>query len=175
MFCVKCQTARGALLFLLFFLPLLAMAQKPFEEDGEASYYGSAWHGRRTADGGIYDKDAHICAHKTLPFGTRIKVTNKKNGKSTIVTVTDRGPYGPGRIVDLSNAGARDIDIITAGVAPVHLEVLPPELEVSVDSIMQNMQKRNLLLVPLLKAQPTWRGLTLFQIDSVAHTLGQRP
>ncbi|MBQ3781564.1 MAG: septal ring lytic transglycosylase RlpA family protein [Bacteroidaceae bacterium] len=166
---------RKALLILLCFLPLLTMAQKPFEEDGEASYYGSAWHGRRTADGGIYDKDAHICAHKTLPFGTRIKVTNKKNGKFTIVTVTDRGPYGPGRIVDLSNAGARDIDIITAGVAPVHLEVLPPELEVSVDSIMQQMQKRNLMLVPLLETQPTWRGLTLMQIDSLAHTFGKRP
>ena len=166
---------RKALLILLWCLPLLAMAQKPFEEDGEASYYGSAWHGRRTADGGIYDKDAHICAHKTLPFGTRIKVTNKKNGKFTIVTVTDRGPYGPGRIVDLSNAGARDIDIITAGVAPVHLEVLPPELEVSVDSIMQQMQKRNLMLVPLLETQPTWRGLTLMQIDSLTHTFGKRP
>lgn len=150
-------------LLLLFFLlsparwyTASSQVQKPFEEDGEASYYGSAWHGRRTADGGIYDKDAHICAHKTLPFGTRIKVTNKKNGKYTIVRVTDRGPYGPGRIVDLSNAGARDIDIIRAGVAPVHLEVLPDEIEVDVDSIMRVMIEHRLMLVPLLKEQPQW-------------------
>lgn len=148
---------RFAVALTVFFLVLPSVvAQKTFEEDGIASYYGSAWHGRRTADGGIYDKDAHICAHKTLPFGTRIKVTNKKNGKYTIVRVTDRGPFGPGRIVDLSNAGARDIDIIRDGIAPVHLEVLPDEMEVEIDSLMKDMQERNLLLVPILQAQPKW-------------------
>ena len=146
---------------LLWLLPLtaaLAQEQKPFEEDGEASYYGSAWHGRRTADGGIYDKDAHICAHKTLPFGTRIKVTNKKNGLYTIVTVTDRGPFGKGRIVDLSNAGARDIDIIRAGVAPVHLEVLPDEIEIRTDTVMEKMIEQKLMLVPQLINKPKWEA-----------------
>lgn len=147
---------------LLFFtlssnpLTALSQVQRPFEEDGEASYYGSAWHGRRTADGGIYDKEAHICAHKTLPFGTRIKVTNKKNGKYTIVRVTDRGPFGRGRIVDLSNAAARDIDIIRAGVAPVHLEVLPDEIELATDSVMETLIKEKLMLVPRLETMPKW-------------------
>ena len=146
------------LFFTLSSIPLTALAQvqRPFEEDGEASYYGSAWHGRRTADGGIYDKEAHICAHKTLPFGTRIKVTNKKNGKYTIVRVTDRGPFGRGRIVDLSNAAARDIDIISAGVAPVHLEVLPDEIELATDSVMETLIKEKLMLVPRLEMMPKW-------------------
>lgn len=153
--------------------PLKAQVQKPFEEDGIASYYGSAWHGRRTADGGIYDKEAHICAHKTLPFGTRIKVTNKKNGKETIVRVTDRGPFGAGRIVDLSNAAARDIDIIRAGVAPVHIVVLPPELDLHIDSLMKEMERRNELLVPLLEAQPRWNFQLPFHIDTVPDSFGQ--
>jgi rare lipoprotein A len=146
------------LFFTLSSIPLtvLAQVQRPFEEDGEASYYGSAWHGRRTADGGIYDKEAHICAHKTLPFGTRIKVTNKKNGKYNIVRVTDRGPFGRGRIVDLSNAAARDIDIISAGVAPVHLEVLPDEIELATDSVMETLIKEKLMLVPRLETMPKW-------------------
>ena len=146
------------LFFTLSSIPLtvLAQVQRPFEEDGEASYYGSAWHRRRTPDGGIYDKEAHICAHKTLPFGTRIKVTNKKNGKYTIVRVTDRGPFGRGRIVDLSNAAARDIDIISAGVAPVHLEVLPDEIELATDSVMETLIKEKLMLVPRLETMPKW-------------------
>ena len=173
---------RSTFFILLLCIPLLMMAQKPFEEDGEASYYGSAWHGRRTADGGIYDKDAHICAHKTLPFGTRIKVTKKKNGKFTIVTVTDRGPFGPGRIVDLSNAGARDIDIIRAGVAPVHLEVLPPEMDVEEVPPTLSEQKdftfpeKTIKVSEKLKfPMPIQETPSAFHIDSLTRTFGKLP
>ena len=92
--------------------------------EGLASYYGPGFHGRRAADGSIYNMYQFTCAHKKLPFGTRLKVTNKKNGKSIIVTVTDRGPYIKGRIVDLSVAAAKEIDMLRSGVAPVEIEVL---------------------------------------------------
>lgn len=92
--------------------------------DGMASYYGPGFHGRRAADGSIYNMYQFTCAHKKLPFGTRLKVTNKKNGKSIVVTVTDRGPYVKGRIVDLSVAAAKEIDMLRSGVAPVTIEVL---------------------------------------------------
>lgn len=92
--------------------------------DGQATYYGAKSHGRKTASGETFNKDAMVCAHRTLPFGTRVKVTNKKNGKSVVVRVIDRGPFGKGRVIDLSPAAARQLDMLRAGVVPVHLEVV---------------------------------------------------
>ena len=74
------------------------------QQHGKASFYSNRAHGHRTSDGSRYHKDSLTCAHRTLPFGTLIKVTNKKNGKEVIVRVTDRGPYAAGRVVDLSMA-----------------------------------------------------------------------
>lgn len=94
------------------------------QEEGIASYYGNKFHGRRTSSGEIYDKDGYSCAHRTLPFGTWLKVTCLKNGKSTMVKVIDRGPFGHGRIIDLSYAAARDIGIIRSGIAKVKVNVV---------------------------------------------------
>lgn len=91
---------------------------------GEASYYGPGFHGKLTASGEVYDQNAMTCAHKTLPFGTRLKVTNLSNGKSVEVEVTDRGPYKKGRILDLSVAAAKKLDMTSSGVAQVEAEVL---------------------------------------------------
>lgn len=88
---------------------------------GKASYYGKKWNGRKTASGEVFNTDSLTCAHKTLPFGTMLKVTNQKNGKSVIVRVTDRGPYIEGRIIDLSLAAATKIDMVHSGVAPVEI------------------------------------------------------
>lgn len=88
---------------------------------GKASYYGKKWNGRKTASGEVFNTDSLTCAHKTLPFGTMLKVTNQKNGKSVIVRVTDRGPYIEGRIIDLSLAAATQIDMVHSGVAPVEI------------------------------------------------------
>lgn len=88
---------------------------------GDATYYGNKFHGRYTSDGSRYHKDSLTCAHRTLPFGTLLKVRNKKNGKEVVVKVTDRGPFRRGGIVDLSMAAARKIDMVSAGVVPVEV------------------------------------------------------
>ena len=86
---------------------------------GKASFYGNKFHGRKTSSGERYHRDSLTCAHKTLPFGTLLKVRNLKNGREVIVKVTDRGPFVKGRIVDLSMAAARELDMLSSGVANV--------------------------------------------------------
>lgn len=105
--------------FVALALAFPAMAQK---SHGKASYYGNGVHGRRTSDGSRYHKDSLTCAHRTLPFGTLVKVTNKKNGREVVVRVTDRGPFVRGRVVDLSMAAAKKLDMVSAGVASVMVE-----------------------------------------------------
>lgn len=95
-----------------------------FVQHGIASHMGHSLHGRKQASGEAHNKNELICAHKTLPFGTRIRVTNLKTGKSVIVRVTDRGPFGPGRIVDLSLAAAKKINIEKSGIANVKIEII---------------------------------------------------
>lgn len=91
---------------------------------GNASYYGKQFHGKQTASGEIFDMYKMTCAHKTLPFNTRVKVTNLSNKKTVIVRVNDRGPFVAGRIIDLSYAAAKKIDLILLGVTRVKIEVL---------------------------------------------------
>lgn len=88
---------------------------------GQASFYGKKWNGRRTSSGEIFSNDSLTCAHRTLPFGTLLKVTNKTNGKTVVVKVTDRGPFVKGRIVDLSLAAAKQIDMVNSGIASVEI------------------------------------------------------
>lgn len=95
-----------------------------FVQHGIASHMGHTLHGRKQASGEAHNKNELICAHKTLPFGTRIRVTNLKTGKSVIVRVTDRGPFGPGRIIDLSLAAAKKINIEKSGIAKVKIEII---------------------------------------------------
>ena len=95
-----------------------------FEQRGKASYYGSKFEGRKTASGDRYRGDEMTAAHRTLPFGTRVRVTNLTNGKSVEVVINDRGPFAKGRIVDLSRKAAKEIDMLSAGVVQVKLEVL---------------------------------------------------
>ena len=96
---------------------------KPTER-GQASWYGNEFHGRRTASGEIFDENALTAAHRTYPFGTLVQVTNLHNGKTVTVRINDRGTFRKGRIIDLSKAAARQIDMIQAGVVPVRIEVL---------------------------------------------------
>jgi rare lipoprotein A len=92
---------------------------------GMATFYGDE-QGGKTASGEPFNKQGLTAAHRSLPFGTRVRVTNTKNGRSVIVRINDRGPYGNrGRIIDLSEAAARHLDMIDAGVVPVIVEVLP--------------------------------------------------
>lgn len=92
--------------------------------EGLASWYGPDFHTKKTSNGETYNMYAHTAAHKTFPMNTVVKVHNLENGKSTIVRINDRGPFVEGRIIDLSNAAAKDIDMLKAGTAKVRLEVI---------------------------------------------------
>ncbi len=96
----------------------------PNTTSGQASWYGAKHHGKKTASGERFNQHALTAAHRTLAFGTRVKVTNIRNNKSVTVRVNDRGPYSKGRIIDLSRAAANKIDMLNSGVAPVRLQVL---------------------------------------------------
>jgi len=93
-------------------------------EEGNASWYGAPFHGRRASNGEIYDMNKMTAAHRTMAFGTMVKVTNLTNGKSAVVRITDRGPFVDNRIIDLSMAAAKAIESIGPGVVPVRLEVI---------------------------------------------------
>ncbi len=92
--------------------------------EGNASWYGVAFHGRLAADGSRYNMYELTAAHRTLEFGTRLLVTNLRNDRTVKVTITDRGPFVEGRIIDLSFAAAQALGMLDAGVAPVRLEVI---------------------------------------------------
>jgi rare lipoprotein A len=94
------------------------------EESGMISFYADKFHGRKTASGEIFDKRAMTAAHRTLPFRTKVKVTNLANGKSVVVTINDRGPFARNRILDLSPAAAREIGLGTQGTVKAKVEVL---------------------------------------------------
>ncbi len=87
-----------------------------------ASWYGPRFHGRLTANGEIYDQNAYTAAHKSLRFGTLLRVTNTRTNKSVIVRINDRGPYIPGRQIDLSKAVAEELDVIGSGVKKLKIE-----------------------------------------------------
>jgi rare lipoprotein A len=93
-------------------------------ETGEASWYGAEHHGRSTASGEPFDMNALTAAHRTLPFGTRVVVTNLTNDRRVAVRINDRGPWIRGRVIDLSYAAARGLGSVSAGVVPVRIRVL---------------------------------------------------
>jgi len=121
----KVKTARGR--------PSLRPSAKPpvpavvgSTETGIASWYGHPYHGRQAADGEIYDMETLVAAHRTLPFNTWVRVTNLSNSKSVDVRIIDRGPFIEGRIIDLSHAAAKVVDLIGPGIAQVRLEIIAP-------------------------------------------------
>jgi rare lipoprotein A len=91
---------------------------------GRASWYGSYFQGKRTTSGERYNRNKYTCAHKTLPFGTRLRVTNVASGQSVTVRVNDRGPFVRGRVVDVSYAAAEELGMVGGGVAKVKLDVV---------------------------------------------------
>lgn len=95
------------------------------ELEGTASYYAEPYHGRRTASGEVFDTYKELtAAHRTLPFNTLVRVTNKTNGREVDVRINDRGPFIDGRVIDLSLRAAREIEMVRAGVVPVKLKIL---------------------------------------------------
>lgn len=111
--------------------PAVEPAAKPVPEPGVAesltglaSWYGTKFHGRLTASGERYDMAALTAAHQTLPFGSRVRVTNLDNGRSVVVTINDRGPFVESRLIDLSHAAAKQLGLLQDGVAEVRVDVL---------------------------------------------------
>ena len=102
-----------------------ATTQERFTQSGKASYYARMHHGQRTANGETHDQNAMVAAHRSLPFGTRVRVTNQQNGKQVIVRINDRGPFRRGRIIDVSRAAAAQLDMLERGVVRVRIETLP--------------------------------------------------
>jgi rare lipoprotein A len=101
---------------------------------GWASWYGPGFHGNMSASGEVFNQHAMTAAHRTLPFGTRVKVTNLDNGQSVVVRINDRGPFSGGRVIDLSAGAARVLGLIQSGTAPVRLEVFGSRQTASIDN-----------------------------------------
>jgi rare lipoprotein A len=108
-------------IILSFFIMLLLNSCGYTTRKGIASYYADFYEGRTTANGEIYRQNKITAAHKSLPFGTKVEVTNLANNKTVLVRINDRGPYVRGRIIDLTKAAAKEIDMIGAGVVKVKI------------------------------------------------------
>jgi len=119
-----------------------APAQRPmtavplgYTEEGIASWYGHPYHGRPAADGEIYDMEKLVAAHRLMPFNTWVRVTNLQNGKTIDVRIIDRGPFVEGRIIDLSKAAARHIDLLGPGIGRVRVQVIAAPVDVPADDV----------------------------------------
>jgi rare lipoprotein A len=106
--------------------PAVSVPQPGYTETGVASWYGHPYHGRQAANGEIYDMETMVAAHRTLPFDTWVRVHNLLNGKEVEVRIIDRGPFVNGRIIDLSHAAAKVIELIGPGTAQVEVQVIRP-------------------------------------------------
>jgi len=108
-------------------LPIAAPSSEPRVRSvsrGEASWYGPGFYGNRTANGEVLRPGTLTAAHRTLPFGTKVRVTNLWNGRSAIVRINDRGPFHGSRVIDLAHGAARELGVVASGTANVRLEVL---------------------------------------------------
>ncbi|MVT42454.1 septal ring lytic transglycosylase RlpA family protein [Chitinophaga oryziterrae] len=110
-----------SLIVLLCTLMFLTSCSRKITENGKASYYADKFEGHRTASGSIFHQNSLTAAHRTLPFGTKVKVTNIANGRSVKVRITDRGPSAEGRVIDLSKKAAKKIGMLSTGVAVVEV------------------------------------------------------
>jgi rare lipoprotein A len=100
----------------------LSSCARKITETGKGSYYADKFQGRPTASGETFSQHKMTAAHRTLPFGTKVKVTNLANGRSVNVTINDRGPFAPGRIIDVSKKAARKLGMVNAGVASIEIK-----------------------------------------------------
>jgi rare lipoprotein A len=115
--------------------PIAAAPRIGATESGIASWYGHPYHGRRAANGEIYDMEKMTAAHRTMPFGTWVEVLNLDNGRTVTVRITDRGPFIDGRIIDLSKAAAREIAMIGPGLAKVQVKIVTAPADAPVVSM----------------------------------------
>lgn len=136
------------LLFSLFASTLLLNAKSKEVQKGKASFYAKKFNNRKTASGAIYKGDQYVCAHKELPFGTKVIVRNPKNQKEVIVEVIDRGPHVRGRIIDLSYIAAKELDIVRHGIAEVeiskYIRNVPLQEKIHLEPLILDLSENNL-------------------------------
>ena len=150
---LKIKIALVATLLTIGFTPLHTQDV----QQGKASYYAQKCHGRLTASGERLHKDSLTCAHRSYPFGTLLRVYNPANGKSVMVRVTDRGPFVRGRIIDLSWRAAKELDILSKGVAVVTVQkasnivipFLPPDEEIDLPELEMETNEGSTEMKPL--------------------------
>ena len=111
-------------ILLVLIFPYGAFSDQVFVKTGLASWYGRGHHGNRTASGEPFDMKSYTAAHRTLKFGTKVKVLNVDNGREVVVTINDRGPYVKGRIIDLSKAAAAHLGCMRKGICTVKIEIV---------------------------------------------------
>ncbi|RYD69409.1 MAG: septal ring lytic transglycosylase RlpA family protein [Sphingobacteriales bacterium] len=122
LFLVKRVTNIGLAIILLLLLTALQSCSPKVAEKGKASFYADFFQGRKTSNGETFRQRKKTAAHRTLPFGTKVKVRNLKNGKTVTVRINDRGPFVEGRIIDLSKKAARKLGMVNDGVVPVEIK-----------------------------------------------------
>lgn len=121
---------------ILLFLPLSNSFAQLYMSNALVSYYADDFHGKKTSNGETFNMYDYTCASKSLPFNTKLKITNNKNSKSVIVRVNDRGPFVPDRVLDLSKAAAIQLDMVKDGTARVKIEIIErgPDTKISIDT-----------------------------------------
>jgi peptidoglycan lytic transglycosylase len=126
---MRMRNVKTILILVLVSWAGLLLGEESFRQQGEASWYGPGFQGKKTASGERFDTNKLTAAHRTLPFGTEVRVTNTANGRSVTVRINDRGPFIAGRIIDLSRAAAEKLDMLGTGTAEVIIETvsLPPD------------------------------------------------
>ena len=149
----------GRLLLTVVFITMGLSQTCAQASHGKASYYAKHFNGRRTASGERLHPDSMTCAHRNYPFGTRLKVTNVKTGKSIVVRVNDRGPFVKGRIIDLSYIAAKELGIISQGIATVTVEPYTDEVQIPLkDDRKLELPELDLdMNVPADPNEPVWK------------------
>ena len=143
----------ATLLLTIGFTPLPAQVQ----QKGKASFYANKFHGRKTASGERLYNDSLVCAHKTHKFGTLLKVKNPANGKEVVVKVIDRGPYVKGRIIDLSIRAARELGILSQGVAVVEVSLYRKPTDIPYEPEPEDIPEINLETTKGESIIPQWQ------------------
>ncbi|MGC4232554.1 MAG: septal ring lytic transglycosylase RlpA family protein [Niabella sp.] len=114
-------------ILILLLCQIYVGCSKKIVESGKASFYADKFIGRKTASGTVFRQNRMTAAHKTLPFGTKVKVTNLSNGRKAKVRITDRGPFVEGRIIDLTKKAAKRLDMVNDGVVKVEIKYKKPQ------------------------------------------------
>ena len=159
------------LYFIYLWAPVPAVSQT---QKGIASYYGKQATGRRTSNGERLHHDSLTCAHRTFPFGTLLKVTNPANNRVVVVRVTDRGPFGRGRIIDLSWGAAKQLGILSQGIASVVVERIGSTSIPMKDTTQVKLPELELAVpVPIVGMRPVWQDSLSVSHKEIHHKAEQ--